>query len=417
MKNKFRPTTISLSPNVEKDDLNLAYKTLLSPKKYIRGDNIQKLENKFKNYLNSDYAFSFNSGRSSLMTILKALNFDKNEEVIVQAFTCNATVNPILWNNLKPVFVDCNDNFNVDVNDLEEKITSKTRAVIIQHTFGIPAEVEKIKKICKENNLILIEDCAHSLGASYNGQKIGTFGDVAFFSFSRDKVISSVYGGMVTTNDFEIGRKIKNDYAEIDFPSSLWVFQQLIHPLLFEYLFLPLYNFLKIGKILLISAQLLRIVSKAVHYREKQGKKPSYFPAKLPNGLAGLALNQMEKIDKFNKHRVEISKVYQKEFADTDFEFPSLGKEKSPIYLRFPLIHPDAHEIIINAWNNNLLIGDWYRSPVAPYDTNLEKVSYKKGCCPNAEELALSTFNLPTHINISKKKAKEIVQFIKNQIK
>lgn len=417
MKKRFRPISISLSPNVEKDDLALAFRTLLRPGKYIHGDNIEKTEKELRRYLNAKYSFSFNSGRSALMTILKALNLSPGKEILIQAFTCNATVNPILWNNLEPVFVDCNNNFNLDINDLKKKISSKTRAVIVQHTFGIPAEIEKIKKICEQNNIILIEDCAHSLGASYKGKKVGTFGDLSFFSFSRDKVISSVYGGMIITNNSEIKQKIEKIYKKIDFPSSFWVFQQLIHPLLFEYLFLPLYNFLKIGKVMLILAQQLKIVSKAVHYTEKQGKKPSYFPAKLPNGLATLALNQIKKIDKFNKHRRELAKIYQKEFSGTEFKFPVLEKEKDPIYLRFPLTHSSAHEIIVKSWSNNLLIGDWYRSPVAPYDTNLKKVHYQKGSCPKAEELTLSTFNLPTHINISKEQARKITQFIKKQVK
>lgn len=417
MKKNFRPVSISLSPNVEEDDLKLTFKTLLRPKYYRNGDNIQKVEKELRNYLNLKYSFSFNSGRSALMTILKALNFSENEEVLLQAFTCNATVNPILWNNLKPVFVDCNDNFNLDINDFKNKINSKTKAVIVQHTFGIPAQIKKIREIAKKNNLVLIEDCAHSLGASYDGKKIGTFGDVAFFSFSRDKIISSIYGGMLVTNDLEISKKVEKVYKEIEFPSSGWVFQQLIHPLLFEYLFLPLYDFLKIGKILIIIFQKLRIISKAVHYKEKKGKPPSYFPARLPNALATLALNQIKKIDKFNKHRKEIAKVYQKEFSNTEFEFPVLEKEKDPAYLRFPLIHSKAHQIITKAWDNNLLIGDWYRSPIAPDDTNLEKVHYKKGSCFTAEELSFLTFNLPTHINISKKKAREIAQFIKEQIK
>jgi len=417
MKKSFRPISISLSPNVEEDDLRLTFKTLLRPGNYINGENIKKAEKELKNYLNSQYCLSFNSGRSALMTILKSLNFSKGDEIIVQGFTCNATVNPILWNDLKPVFVDCNDNFNLDKDKLKEKISSRTKAIIVQHTFGIPADIEVIQEICNENNLILIEDCAHSLGASYNGKKVGTFGDITFFSFSRDKVISSIYGGMATTNNSEIGKKLEKTYQEIEFPSSFWVFQQLIHPLLFEYLFLPLYDFLKIGKVLLIIAQQLRIVSKAVHYREKKGEKPSYFPTKLPNALATLALNQIRKIDKFNKHRKEIVKIYQKEFSNTEFEFPVLEKAKDPIYLRFPLIHFEAHQIITEAWDNNLLIGDWYRSPVAPYDTKLEKVHYEKGSCPNAEELSFLTLNLPTHINISKKSAKKIAQFIKEQIK
>jgi len=202
----LKPITISLSPNTEKDDILLALRLIFQPWKWKRGKAIKELENQFKEYLGVKYAFSFNSGRSSLMAILSSLDLEQGSEVLLQAFTCNAAANPILWSGLKPIYVDCDeDDFNIDVENLERKITSKSRVVIVQHTFGLPAEMDKILDIVRQNNLILNEDCAHSLGAKYRGQKMGTFGKAAFFSFSRDKIISSIYGGMAVTNGPSLG--------------------------------------------------------------------------------------------------------------------------------------------------------------------------------------------------------------------
>ena len=168
------------------------------------------MEKEFKKYLGVKYAISFNSGRSAFLAILNSLELKNDDEILLQAFTCNAVPNPIIWAGLKPVYVDCDEKtFNIDIEDLKRKITQKSKVVIVQHTFGLPAEMDEILEICQKNNLILIEDCAHSLGAEYKGKKVGTFGKAAFFSFSRDKVISSVYGGMVATNDDEFGEKNK----------------------------------------------------------------------------------------------------------------------------------------------------------------------------------------------------------------
>ncbi|MBU2635457.1 aminotransferase class I/II-fold pyridoxal phosphate-dependent enzyme, partial [Patescibacteria group bacterium] len=313
----IKPITISLSPNTQKDDIWLALKLVFQPWKWKKGRAIEELENQFKKYLNVKYAFAFNSGRACLMAILKSLNLEKDDDVLLQAFTCNAAVNPVLWNGLKPVYVDCDeDNFNIDIEDLKKTLRQaqgkRSKVLIVQHTFGLPAEMIEILEIAKQNNLILIEDCAHSLGAEYYKQKVGTFGSAAFFSFSRDKIISSVYGGMVVTNDDRLAKTLRQAQGDLDYPSHCWILQQLMHPVLMNFLILPTYRIL-LGKIILILCQRFRILSKAVHWKEKRGKKPSYFPKRMPNALAILALNQFKKLDTFYNHRRDLANFYYNE--------------------------------------------------------------------------------------------------------
>lgn len=419
-----QPISISLSPNTEKDDIWLALKLVFQCWKWKKGKAIEELENQFKQYLSVKYAFAFNSGRTSLMAILKALDLESRSEVLLQAFTCNAAVNPILWNGLEPVYVDCDeDNFNINMEDLKRTLRQaqgkKPKVLMVQHTFGLPAEMVKILEIAKQNNLILIEDCAHSLGAEHYNQKVGTFGKAAFFSFSRDKVISSVYGGMVVTNDPSLGEKLRQAQDELAYPSYYWIFQQLLHPILMNFLILPTYKIL-LGKIILILCQWFRILSKAVHWKEKQAQKPSYFPKRMPNALALLALNQFKKLEKFHNHRRKLAAFYYNELKISSFEVPKTLSSKSldfggrkHSFLRFTIKHPAAHEIIKKAWQRNILIGDWYTTPIAPADTKLNKVKYKIGSCPKAEKLAKRTLNLPTHINLSLKNAKKIINFLK----
>jgi len=411
MFNRFKPISISLSPNVQKDDVILALKLIFQPWKWKNGGETEKLEKKFKKYLGVKYAFSFNGGRSSLFAILKSLNLPKQSDVLLQAFTCNAVPNPILWAGLNPVYIDCSNDFNIDTEKLKALIlTNKRKVLIVQHTFGLPANMDEIIYIIRQNNLILIEDCAHALGSEYKGQKVGTFGDMAFFSFSRDKVISCVYGGMAVTNDDEIGQKLGQLQKEFGQPSYFWILQQILHPILLHFIILPMYNFLNLGKIFLILSQWFHILSKAVSWREKRGLKPEYFPRALPNALAIIAQNQFNKLDRFNKHRQEISELYFKELEYSNFILPS----KNGIFLRFAVKHPKANEIIYQAWHKeNILLGDWYTTPIAPDDTKLNEIKYKIGDCPNAERLSKETLNLPTHINISMQDAQRIVNFLK----
>ena len=414
-----------MSPNTEKDDVLLALKLIFQPwkwKKKRTEDGLLSLEKEFREYLGVKYAFSFNSGRSAFLAILATLKegqpfheaLARGDEVLLQAFTCNAAANPIIWADLKPVYVDCNEKtFNIDVEDLKKKIGPRSRVVVAQHTFGLPANMDEILEICQKNNLILIEDCAHSLGATYKDKKVGTFGKAAFFSFSRDKVISSVYGGMAITNDPSLAEKLRQVQGKIGYPSYFWIFQQLLHPVLMNWLILPVYNFLKLGKIILILSQWLHILSKAVHWKEKRGKKPSYFPKRFPNALAILALNQFKKLERFDNHRKEIADFYSQELINTKYETLDTKYKEGNIFLRFSIKHQSSHQIIRRAWKENILIGDWYTTPIAPHDTKLEKVQYRLGSCPKAEKLAKITLNLPTHINISKKEAEKIVDFLK----
>src|SRR5574344_2414604 len=158
----MKTVSISLSPNTEKDDVCLAIKELFVKEK-IKGKSINEFEKIFKESLGFEKVFSLNSGRSSLLIILKALGIEMGDEVIVQALTCNAVINPILKTGATPIYVDIDDTLNIDPTLIEEKITKRTKAIIIQHTFGMPAKIEEIKNICNKHNLYLIEDCAHSL--------------------------------------------------------------------------------------------------------------------------------------------------------------------------------------------------------------------------------------------------------------
>jgi len=407
-----------LSPNTEKDDLHLNVRALFRPGKWKKGEKTEVLEEKFESFLGINHTCAFNSGRSGLLAILKSLNFKAGDEILLQAFTCNAAVNPILWEKLKPVFVDIEENsLNMNPEDLEKKIGPKSRAVIVQHTFGQPTDLKRIIDICTENNLILIEDCAHSLGADYEfsegeTKKIGTLGKVSFFSFGRDKVISSVFGGMTATDDPVLGERIRKFEAETEYPSNYWIFQQLLHPPLTRKLIIPLYEYHELGRFILIALQKLSLLSKAVHKKEKISKKPDYIPLKMSNILSKLALNQFDKLKRLNSHRREIAEFYYQELENSEFILPE--KDPNRIYMRFPILVGNTDKILREGRKYNIFLDDgWRKSPVVPPDTSLEEMGYSRGSCPVAERVADEIVNLPTHINISEEKAKRVINLIK----
>ena len=404
----------SLSPNTEADDIFLALKILISPWLWVKGRAVKELENTFKQWLGVKYVFAFSSGRTCLYVILSSLGLSKNDEVLLQAYTCVAVPNSIIWAGAKPVYVDCEETiFNMSVEDLKKKITPKSKALIIQHTFGRPTKIDQLMAAAKENNLFVIEDCAHSLGAEYQEKKVGTFGDASFFSFGRDKVISSVFCGLLTTNNRELAEKIEARQNSFEYPSRLWVMRQLLHPPVMALVKLT-YNFFYLGKIFLEVLKRLSIISRAVEPTEKEGGRPPFVLKKMPNGLALLALYQFQKLDRFNAHRRKIAKLYDKELKQLDIILPQEKKDSFRIYLRYPIQVNNPKMILRAAKKEGIELGDWYSSPIAPQGVNYEKVFYKLGSCPVAEKLSGQSLNLPTHIQIKEKDALRIIKFFRS---
>lgn len=387
-----RIISASLSPNTECDDVWLALRILLVPWMWQRGTATGKVEAWFRKYLGTTCAVSFNSGRAALLGILRAFHIGKGDEVILQAFTCVAVPNSVRWAGAVPVFADIGETYNIDPTDIEKKISSKTRAIIVQHTFGVPAAMDELTALAKKHQLLLIEDCAHALGATYlpcrqagNNKKIGMLGDAAFFSFGRDKIVSSVFGGLATigqTHPKEIA-ELKNFHKRLDTPRYGWIFQQIFHPVAFS-IILPLYG-LGVGKAILVMLQRLRLLGFPVYREEKLGRQPNDFPAKYPNALAILLLKQLKKLERFNRQRQEAARVY----GSGDFS-----------YVRFPMQVNNPQEVIQKAKKQGILLGNWYHNVIDPTGVELVNIGYKKGSCPRAEDAAKHIINLPTRVSL-----------------
>lgn len=405
----FKPIIIGLSPNIKFPDVKLSLQILFKPWTWKHGKYIKQVENWFIKYFNVKYAVSFNAGRSALLVILQSLGLTVDDEVMVQAFTCIAVPNSIRWAKLKPVFIDIDETINIDVSDAKNKLTTKTKVLIVQHTFGIPANMEKIKEFCQQNKLILLEDCAHALGATFNGVKLGTYGDAAFFSFGRDKIVSSVFGGMAITNNENIGKKILQIQQKLAVPNNFWIFQQLLHPTV-TYLSKKTYNFFKLGRILLFGFQKLHLLSMPVYQSEKLGIQPGDFSKTLPNALAKLALLQLESLDVFNQQRRLLAKLY---FADLDKNKYKLPYDiKGAIYLRYNVLTSQADKIRAGFKKHNIVLGNWYHMIIDPQGVKYENIGYKLGSCPQAEQAAQNSLNLPTYPTLKISQVKHTISML-----
>lgn len=384
----FKLIAPGISPNAELDDVLFALFLILRPWHWQDKQALEELNKWFSLRYYPKKVYPVNAGRSALYLLLQSAGIGKGDEVLVQTFTCIGAIEPIIWLGAKPVYVDIEESsFNIDPLKLTKKINKKTKAIIVQHTFGLPAKMQEIIRIAKDHKILVIEDCAHSLGAKIAKSEIGTFGDAAFFSFGRDKIVSSVFGGVALINQPAFFKDIESLYEKIPMSENKWVLQQLLHPFLLSFI-LPFYN-LQIGKIILLIAQKSGLLSKPYSREEFLAQKPSNYPERMSPALAKLALHQLNKLSKFNQKRREIAKNYG-------------TIKEGAVYLRYPILVDDPQKICRLAKKNGILLGRWYSNIIDPKGINLEKFMYKLGSCPVAEAVAGRIINLPTYPKMTK---------------
>lgn len=167
-------------------------------------------EKMLADYTGVKHAISVNSCTAALHLAMRVLNIKPGDEVIVPVFTFAATANAPVFCGAKPVFADIDEKtFNISPKDILNKVTRKTKAIILVHYGGQPCDMKEILEIAEDYKLYVVEDCAHSLGAEYKGKKTGNLGTIGCFSFYPTKIITTIEGGMITTNDEDLARKLR----------------------------------------------------------------------------------------------------------------------------------------------------------------------------------------------------------------
>ena len=195
-------------PYLTNDDAQAAFDTVLSGW-VTQGPKVQEFEEKFAKYVGSKYAVALSNCTTALHLAMVVSGIKDGDEVICPSMSYVATANCIKYVNAIPVFAEVNDQYNLDIIDVEKRITSKTKAILLVHQIGMPADIDAFKALCNKYNLKLIEDAACAAGSAYKGNKIGSHSDLVCFSFHPRKVITTGDGGMITTNNEEYAKRIK----------------------------------------------------------------------------------------------------------------------------------------------------------------------------------------------------------------
>lgn len=360
MKIKYPVYQPSLSGNERKYVMECLDSTWISSK----GKFINQFEDKFSQYLGINYSASVSNGTVAIHAALLALGIGKGDEVIVPTFTYIASVNAINYTGATPVFVDSNeDSWQMDPEDVKRKITTKTKAVMAVHLYGDTCEMDELIKICKENNLFLIEDTAEAFGSKYKGSFAGTFGDISTFSFFGNKTITTGEGGMISTNSKELYDLVVRIKGQ-----GLAAGKEYFHDIV------------------------------GYNYR-------------MTNICAAIGCAQLQNADAIITKKREIAKWYNTQLGDLPFLLPRKTEDVFHTYWMYTLMLNDADK---RDALRNFLKEKGIETRPAFHPVHKMPMYYKEGVCfPVAESLALKGINLPSYPALSESDVKYILGQIK----
>jgi perosamine synthetase len=367
----------------------------------------------FARWLNLPNAFSFWKGRVAFYAALNVLGIGPGDEVILPGYTCVMNVNPIKYLGAKPIYVDIEPNtFNINPDLVEAKITPRTKILLVEHTYGYPCDMDRLSAIARKQNLILIEDCCLCLGSTYNGQKMGTFGAAAYFSFQWNKPFTTGLGGMLVTTNKELAAGIRALCdATISKPS--------VKEILLLAAELSVYRMFIYPRTTAMAQQLFRFLTKkgvVVGSSSSAEFEPVMAPdffKQISGFQAYCGLNQVSKIEQNIAHRKKLAAYYDQLLAQKGF--PSRIYNKSlidPVLVRYPIRIKEKSKAIETAASAGVELGSWFECPLHPVETPLEKYDYTTGMCPQAEKASSETVNLPLHPRVSEKTIRRTVDFI-----
>ena len=366
---------------IEQDDIDAVVETLKSDL-ITCGPKAAELEKKLCELTGAKYAVIVANGTAALHLAALAAGFQEGDEVIVSSITFAASANCVRYCGAMPVFADIRpDTYNIDPESVRKLITPKTKGVVAVDFTGQAVQLDEIREICRDNNLTLIEDAAHSIGTKYKGQPIGSIADMTCFSFHPVKTVTGGEGGAITTNDEQLYRKlmrlrthgITRNQDEMANPTdALWYNEQ---------------------------------VELGYNYR-------------ITDFQAALILNQLTKLDKFSQRRKEIVKQYDAAFCDmpeiiVQKEIPESDTTRHLYILRLnpEKLNCDRRQFFDALYAENTRPQVHYL-PVY-WHSYYEKLGYPKGLCPNAEKFYEEVMSIPLYYSLTDEDVQDVIRAVK----
>jgi len=373
---------------------------------------IKKFEQLFAEKYQMRQSFSFWKGRVAMYAILKALGIGPGHEVILPGYTCVMNVNPIKYLGAKSVYVDIEPlTYNINVNLLEEKITRNTKAIIAQHTYGYPCEMDSIMDIAARHGIPVIEDCCLALGSTYKGKLCGSFGKAAYFSFQWNKPLTTGIGGLAITNETHLADKISEICEqEMNKPSFKAAAMLSAQRLVYRIFIYPRTTAIATNLFRWLTKKGLVIGSSSIC--EFMPEMTEDFFMSMSGSQAQAGLRQLRNLDSNIAHRRIMRIIYDKLLDESGYNISKVPEFMDPVLVRYPIRVNNKEKAIEEAPIHGVEIGSWFECPLHPAETPMHLYDYQEGMCPVSERACREVVNLPLHPRVSEKTVRRTIEFI-----
>lgn len=306
-------------------------------------------EKKFADYLGVDYAIALPSARAGLWAVFKNLGFDPGDEVIMSAYNFPVIPNLVKTMGLNPIFVDSNpETLNIDPFKIGEKVTKRSRYILVTHMYGQPADIDKIKEIAFKCNLKIIEDCAHACVAVYKEKKVGSFGQAGCFSFGIGKGLVSFGGGMLTTDNYDLYSGVKKEFQNLPAPMFFKSIVNLILSFLTVFFTKRIPYIIFVFPLTLIlgifNIDIEEFLDSFTRTRKSNRENLPFYCRNFTNIQAAIGMEQLRKIDELNNLRISNSESLSKSLSEFAGKRVQIKKNNTiqPVYLYYPFRVKDA---------------------------------------------------------------------------
>jgi perosamine synthetase len=398
--------------NIEYGSLNLItiFRSFLVFFKYIflSNENVEnRLKMIFKKKFRGDIFFLKNA-RSSIGFFLRSQGIGKDDEVILNSFTCLAVPYGILSSGAKPVYCDIDKStLCFDLKQLKKKINNKVKAVIVQHTLGKSANIIEIKNFLKKKNILLIEDCALSIGAKLNNKLLGCFGDASIFSMELSKTISSGWGGILLVNNKKLLKSVFQEYLKLKREENFKSFLKHIQLSISVFCYNAYIYFL--GRYLYSFFYKIKIFKPSSSPSEKNAIFKNNFFEKLGRFQIILAIIQLNDFDRIVFECRNNFNIINDCLISLNIKtLPKINKKDFLVSNRICFLVQDRKKFI-NYFNiNGVSVGKWFDGPLSP-NPNSRLFNYKKNEFRIAGKISKKIVNLPCNSGMSYFDCKRIV--------
>lgn len=343
---------------------------------------------------------TFFRGRVGLFQILKALGIGEGDRVATQAFTCLAVPEGILATGALPVYIDTEDGgVNMCPDSLERVLSSGIKAVVLQHTFGIPAQLSRIRSMLTEHNMPLIEDCCHTYASTYVNQVVGTFGIGAFYSFEWGKPIIAGIGGSAVLNDDSLFKAVESAWDACSEPSWKRVLKIQIQYLAFTSLYKPS----KYWQVRRAFQKLSKSGAAEGNYNPTDTISAD-FNLRMAKPLQQRLIRELTHAKDITERSKQIVSSYESGLSSNRLRKPLVPEGAHPVYARYPLLTPEKSRMLARAEELSVEVADWYKTPIHPLTREeWRKIGYEAGSCPRAESLSDEIVSLPVNRKVTPK--------------